>query len=466
MGLLTTVFAWVSGWNEVSKRDQLCEAAVQQNSDARTLLIAAFEPGPELEQILGRSLSEADSARATTVQMSATSPYLLARADELWSTCRFSWPLAPLSVRAFPSHPARFQLAGTSSVATIRHEPFLNPALTIAGPFDVSLLIVAAFPLAVIVLTYDLISGEREAGRLRILQIQSRSIFALGLTRCAIAVGILTVAIMAPVIALTIFAWPSRISEVLIPLLMLTLAVLAYGLAWGALAFLVNSRGASSTANGVVLVLCWGIWIVAVPSAVDLWVSSRDVATSPSRLASIESDMSRRAEADGERLLAEYRKIHPELAFDPDDLQQAIVCQEVAVTSQIRHEMHGRLHEQFEALRSRDAARMRSAWLSPAIAIQIAVDELAEASESHHVKFAEETLAYQDQLIEYFARPTFQNRELQRRDIEAMPVFQVETRGWRGDRSVLTTVLSSLCVWCIGLVIAGRAMMTVRAADN
>jgi len=123
-----------------------------------------------------------------------------------------------------------------------------NPELALPGRFDFSFVLVYLTPLFVIALFHDLVSGEREAGRLRMLDALAGSGRSLWRRRVLLRGGLLFLALAAP---LTIGA---ILSAVPFPTLLSVQGLVALYLAfWIGVTLLVGRMRWSSVANAATL---------------------------------------------------------------------------------------------------------------------------------------------------------------------------------------------------------------------
>lgn len=136
-----------------------------------------------------------------------------------------------------------------------------NPELALAGRFDLAFVAVYLLPLFLIALLYDLVSSERQSGRLTLLLALPGAGRPLWLRRAGLRAGLAAVCVVLPVLA---GGWVSGMPAA--ALAAVVLALLAYVACWAGLALLVSLRGASSVANATALMGCWALLTLVLPT--------------------------------------------------------------------------------------------------------------------------------------------------------------------------------------------------------
>lgn len=183
-----------------------------------------------------------------------------------------------------------------------------NPELALMGRLDFAFVLVYLAPLFVIALLYDLVSGERAAGRLSLLLALPGGHGGLWLRRTGLRVGLLALVLLLPVVA---GAWANGLPAGQLALLLVT--VLAYLLFWGGLALWVAGRHWPSAANAIALVACWSVLTLVLPSLVQLGIHRAVPAQQGSAMMLAQRDAVHGAwDLPREETLARFFASHPE----------------------------------------------------------------------------------------------------------------------------------------------------------
>lgn len=137
----------------------------------------------------------------------------------------------------------------------------LNPELALAGRFDFAFVAVYLLPLFLIALLYDLVSSERQAGRLALLLALPQAGRGLWLRRAGLRAGLALACVLLPLgVGAALSGMPVS------ALAVVALAVAAYAACWTGLALLVAMRGGSSVANATALVGVWAVLTLVLPT--------------------------------------------------------------------------------------------------------------------------------------------------------------------------------------------------------
>ena len=144
----------------------------------------------------------------------------------------------------------------------------LNPELALLGRYDFAFVLIYLVPLIVIALLHDLVSGEREAGRLALLQSMPASIDGIWRRRAALRYLLVLLALLLPLCvgALAMNAF----SVWLLPVVVVAALYAAF---WFGLCLLFGAHSASSSANAVRLFGCWIFLTLFLPALANLAIA-------------------------------------------------------------------------------------------------------------------------------------------------------------------------------------------------
>ena len=203
----------------------------------------------------------------------------------------------------------------------------------------------------------------------------------------------------------------------------------------------------------MILAGVWLVLVVLVPSLLSTGVTSAYPV--PSRVEMIQAMRvaTDEANAEGSKLLARYYEDHPELASG--DAQQAMNdfnLVRVAVNSEVERRVKPVLERYTQQLSAQQLVIGRARFLSPAILMQDALNDVAGTGTTRHSDFVKQVEAYHQRWRDYFVRLVFQKTRLQ--DYSQIPrfIFNEETTA-----AVMRRVLISLA-W---LAIASLGIATV-----
>lgn len=140
-----------------------------------------------------------------------------------------------------------------------------NPELTLPGRFDFAFVLIYLVPLFVIALMHDLVSGERESGRLSTLRALPGAARSLWLRRAGLRLALVLGAALVPLLA------GGALSGAPAGGLLAMAAISAlYVLFWFALVLLVNAPAWTSITNATALMGAWITLTLVLPSLANM----------------------------------------------------------------------------------------------------------------------------------------------------------------------------------------------------
>jgi len=144
-----------------------------------------------------------------------------------------------------------------------------NPDFALIGRFDYSFVATLLTPLLIILLLYDLRSGERAAGRLNLIETSAGQAKHVWLMRSALRLSGLYIALLTPL-------WVGGAIEgtAAATLLGASLALLIYILFWGALVYFIANATRTGSANLTYLTGIWLFLCAILPALLVLSVNS------------------------------------------------------------------------------------------------------------------------------------------------------------------------------------------------
>jgi ABC-2 type transport system permease protein len=335
-------------------------------------------------------------------------------------------PTAALSVGQSDLLPAT---AGVSVLSLQRTEAdktgFENPLSFLAGRFDLSFAVVYLFPLIILALSYNLLSGEREQGTLQLLLSQPVSLRSIALGKAALR-ALLIFGLVAPVtlIGLILSGADRRDGGFLTRLSLWVVAVVIYGAFWFALAILVNSFGRNSATNAMALAGLWLVLALLLPALLNVAVTT--IYPVPSRVEMVQATRRATAEATakGSQLLARYVEDHPELTAgrqaDPNDFYTRSIAVQDETERLIQPVID---HFDRQAL-GQQSLLDRFRFLSPAIVAQSALNDVAGTGAARYRHFISLVDEFHQSWRAHFTPRIVQKALLTADDYDRFPAFR------------------------------------------
>ena len=352
-------------------------------------------------------------------------------------------PLATLAVGASDLFPYYARVSIRSKQSFMASDEIENPHNLLAGRFDLAFVMVFIYPLLLLALTYNVVSGERDQGTMPLWMSQPISPRRVLLTKLAVRVGFVLAITLGLSIAMAIVTGVSLTADgAVIRLALWALAVLAYGLFWIAIAVAVNALGRSSAMNAVVLLGAWLLVVVVIPSTIAAVVTT--VYPSPSRVALTTAlrRASDEAAAKGDTAVSQFLAEHPEMAQSGTLAAGNAWGRTIALQEQTTTALRPTFAAFDSALVAQRTAADRARVLSPAILLQDALHDVAGRGIDRYRHYDAQLDAYHQAWQTFFFRRVFADQALTAADFAARPAFTyVEESNGSVARRVLTLLL-------------------------
>lgn len=169
---------------------------------------------------------------------------------------------AALGKRDIQPFSLRVRLLGLHS--QLYESESVNPDMAAAGRYDFAFVLVYLAPLFVIALMHDLVTSERESGRLRLLQSLPERGGRIWRRRIALRFGLLLATLLAPLCIGAAFSGADSASIALV-----ALAAALYLAFWFGLGTLVAARARTSAAAAAILLAAFVVLTLVLPTAVN-----------------------------------------------------------------------------------------------------------------------------------------------------------------------------------------------------
>lgn len=330
-------------------------------------------------------------------------------------------PLAALAIGQDDLLPSYVKVSTAGKQTFQQSEETTNPNHLLLGGFDLEFVVVDLFPLAILALSFDLLSAEKEGGTLSLLLSQPIGLGAIVAGKViARALAVATIALAVTALAFGVSGEASRSA---VPWGWWLAVVLAYGAFWFALAVAVNALGRSSSTNALILASAWLGLVLVVPSLVNLVATAWYPVPSRVELVQASRDAARRANEQGTQLLSEFYQGHPELAPGGSSSVDDFQARAAAVQDGTEAALKPLLDRFDEQLGHQQAVIRLARFLSPAILAREAIQDVAGTGRGRHDAFAAQVDAFHDRWRSFFRDRTFRKAPFTTADLEALPAF-------------------------------------------
>ena len=367
--------------------------------------------------------------------------------------------LAPLALGQSDMQPNYYRVSYRSRASFMDDTELESPWHLLSGPFDAVFVIVYLLPLAILALSWNLLSSEREQGTLRLLMSQPLALRTLVGGKLALRALAVLATLLVVLVSVLVATRPALLSfEGVAQLGATTAVVLAYGAFWFALAGAVNALGRSSAFNALLLVASWVLLVLLLPVLLNLAVSMASPAPSRIELAA----RTRLAAIEGlnrysKMLSADYRYV-----TQPDTLLPKDGKFEVASRRRAQYLVGRDTDREIEMLLDRFDAQLaaqqalvdRWSWLSPAIVANESLTTLAGTGSNRYLRFRKQVGRYHAEWKAFFEPRLLQGLAMTEADLRALPRFdwaEVPNRDlwidvWRGTL-LLALPAALLALW-------------------
>lgn len=355
-------------------------------------------------------------------------------------------PLAPVAVGQRDLQAQAVRLTTEDHLASQGEDEtaMSGPTRLMTGAFDLGFLFVVLFPLMVIALSYELLSGERERGTLAMLLSQPVSQRALVLGKAgARAIALCGVTLVFALLGLVVAGVELGADGAWLQVGLFAGILIAWALFWFAASVLVNSFGGTSARNALQLVGLWLVLVIVIPGLVHVAVDT--LYPPPSKMELLHETREATQEVEGKLRGVEGNHDRKAVAADPKD--QIALQREIARRSEPAH----------EAMEAQLQARQKMVdWLrfaSPAIVVQLALEDVAGSGTTRHHRFEQQVEETHDALRDFFFARAEQGETLHSAELAQIPqlVFAEESTGALATRLLMGCLV--LLLLALGLVL-------------
>jgi ABC-2 type transport system permease protein len=300
-----------------------------------------------------------------------------------------------------------------------------NPELALPGRFDFAFVLVFLSPLFVIALLHDLVSGEREAGRLRTLSALPRGGTALMRRRMVLRLALIWAALAVP---FSIGATIAGVTPGVVALILLVTA--AYLLFWAGLAGLVARLRWSSVANAATLAAAWLVLVLIVPTLAHVAINrvipvdqGAEIALAQREAVNHAWDIPR--EDTMRRFYATHGRWAGSAPLDSDFHYKWYL----AFHQNGDESVAPRVRAYRQGLERRDAAGRALGWVLPSVGVQALLTRLAQTDLAAQLAYQDRIRVFHRRLRTFYYDYLFTDRPFGRADFARAPRFAQVPRG-------------------------------------
>lgn len=335
------------------------------------------------------------------------------------------WSFIALGNRLVVPYVQRIRLLGLQS--QLYDGESHHPEYVMLGTFDYTFLLVFFAPLLCIALMHDLKASEQQAQRLLFLHSLVKAPGQFWLKRVLCRWLLVTLVFILPVL---LFAWLHSLSWS--PLLRVLTITALYTFLWSALCSAVSlrKRALNANFNAMLLSSIWVMLCVVLPNLCQLWLHAHYPLQDGSQLA-----MQHRQLVHGAWDLPKDDTLQPFYALYPQWKDTSPVTGRFHWKWYYAFQHMGDAHLQAQvaartrALQLRAEATAKMGWWLPTVWAQSQLEAVACSDVRHLLVHRQQIAQFHTHLREAIYPFLFEERALNRKDLESMPVFGADDAG-------------------------------------
>lgn len=329
-----------------------------------------------------------------------------------------------------------------------------NPINLATGSFDIAFVVIFLLPIFILAMSYDLLSSEKERGTLAMILAHPVSIRELMASKIISRAAIMLAVVLGfGVIALLMVGTGLDKAETWLRFGLWMVAALLYTMFWFALAVLVNVYGKNSANNGTVLAGLWLILVVIVPQLVSMLATTLYPAPSRMELTIAAREAQTEAEKNLMSKLDEYYYDHLEIIPEGDERAMDFLTLAQANVNSIEKAVRP-LYDDFQSqLNKQEALVQRFQFLSPAIMMQLSLNEISGTSADRYEHFMGQVHDFHGEWKRFFNTKFLERYPMRPADYDTFPEFEYMEEPLGAMLARLVPSLLGMLILFLGVVL-------------
>jgi ABC-2 type transport system permease protein len=372
----------------------------------------------------------------------AADPYYLS--SQLQDVVMPPAALAPLSVGQSDLYPVHTTVRAWSGADSLFSKSELeNPSNLLAGRFDLAFVIVYLYPLLILAVSYNLVSGEKEQGTLALLLSQPISIATVLASKVVFRLLVACV----PIIVTTLLVLQRGLWT-------FSLAVVLYGLLWLNMAALVNLWDRGSAAHVMILAGFWLIFVVVLPSLIGSAAGFLYPIPPRGQIIIAYQDAEPDTRRDGPAALANYYEEHPDMKPEKNEPEITEFRRQLLAVSLSNNKLVAPVVERYDRQQQGQRTLVSQLkFISPAAVMQELLNDLAGTGFMRHQHFRDHVNEFIREQGTFFFPKIFRSEPLTLDDYESMPVYRYKDEPPEIVNSRVATAVGTIAVFNLGIFV-------------
>ncbi len=290
----------------------------------------------------------------------------------------------------------------------------VNPTKLLYGNLDLSFMLIYVFPLLVIAFTYNLVSEEEESGTWKMVRVMAKSnrrfLLAKWSVRLVVMVAVMAVLYVGAAWSLEL-SWNAQ-------LLAFWLISLLYLLFWFVLSFWIVLWQQNSNFNALVLLTTWLLLVILLPAFVNNMVVNRyPIPEAFTTMITQRDGYHSKWDTNKRETMVQFYRDYPEYESFGYPAEEGFTwlwyyaMQHLGDAESREHSLAMQ-----EKIGQRGALSTSWAQFIPSMHTQLALNDVAGTSLSHHMNFLKHTESYHEKTRMYFYPLIFTNQGAQQVD--------------------------------------------------
>ena len=295
-----------------------------------------------------------------------------------------------------------------------------NPELALAGRFDFAFVAIYLLPLILIALLHDLVSRERETGRLPLLAAMSASLPRVWGMRALLRGGLAAVVLLLP-----FWVVAGIEGAALSDAVAFSAVVLAYLTFWVLLVSGVGMARWSPSVHAAVMVAVWATLTLALPSAMQSAIARQVPVTQGVELTLAHRELVNAAwDQPKEATMAPFLETHPEWRGTAPVTGRFHWKWYYAFHQVADQRVAAQVRAYREGLMSRQALTERGGWVLPPVGAQVLMHRLAGTDLPAQLAYEDAVRAFHAKLRHFYYPYFFEERRFGRENFASAPRFE------------------------------------------
>ncbi len=291
-----------------------------------------------------------------------------------------------------------------------------NPFKLLTGNFDLAFVFIFLLPLLIIALSYNLLSAEQEQGTLSLILVNeislSKLIFQKLIFRVLVVLGFVILLFLVGIV------WTS--TPLNLRSIVWLIGTCLYILFWFSLVFFWVSYRQSSSFNALALLGSWLLFVVIIPTFLNLYLESTRPLTSG---ANLQRELREITEAGWNVPKKEnLKKYFLENGIIDTTKISADMVHEIALVHYMDKNAAPHFAEYKTQLNERVNLSRSMSWLSPATQTQSLLNQLANVDTDAYLRFLESLESYYPKFKGFFDSQKLANKKFDKNDFDKIPM--------------------------------------------